>query len=510
MANIKELRDERLRKLALLKEAGIDPYPQLGDRTDNNAVLVDEFDIKEKSEVRAVGRITSIRLMGGMCFVDVTDESGKIQAVINKKSFGADATKNQLDFKQLRLLDTGDFVQVDGSLEKTQRGEISVFTTSLILLAKSLRPMPDIHDGFKDIEKRYRQRYIDLHLNPEVKKHIELRSKVTEVIRQFLIVRKFIELETPVLQPLYGGASARPFTTYHNKLESDLYLRISNELYLKRAVVAGFERVFEFSRDFRNEGIDRSHNPEFTMLELYWAYANYEDLMTLTEQMISDVLMATHGQLKITYQGTEIDFTPPYRRVTFKDLILQETGVDIEKVTREELIEEIKSRKLDIDLKHNPPLKDLLDEFYKETTRLQITQPIFLLDYPAEMIPLAKRKADAPKYIASEQLVVMGMELTKAYNELNDPIDQLERMQDEQAVLDKGESEEAHPLDYDYIRALEIGLPPTAGWAIGVDRFVSMLCDQPSIKDVILFPTLRPEELDGGEFEVPKEQKGAK
>ena len=502
MANLKELRDERLQKLFALKKAGIDPYPQIGDRTAQNLVLVSEFDTREGSDVKAVGRITSIRLMGGMCFIDTTDESGKIQAVVNKKSLEADSNSNQLDFSQLKLLDNGDFIQTSGKLQKTNAGEVSVFAQNVTLLAKSLRPMPDVHDGFKDVERRYRQRYIDLHINPEVKRHIEMRSKVTEVIRQFLITRGFIELETPVLQPLYGGASARPFTTYHHKLESDLFLRISNELYLKRAVVAGFERVFEFSRDFRNEGIDRSHNPEFTMLELYQAYANYEDLMTMTEAMISEVLEAVHGGLKITYQGEELDFTPPYNRITFRELIRSETGVDIQDISRDDLIGEIKSRKLKIDLKNNPPIKDLLDEFYKETCRPNIKQPTFLLDYPSTMKPLAKKRSDHPEYTASMQLLCMGAELINAYNELNDPIDQLNRLQEEQNVLDRGESEEAHPVDYDYIRALEIGLPPTAGWGMGIDRFVSFLADQPAIKDVILFPTLRPEEIDPNEFIV--------
>jgi lysyl-tRNA synthetase class 2 len=507
MANLKELRDERLRKLDELKKSGINPYPQAGKRTDINKVLVNTFDEKEGNTVAALGRITSIRLMGGMCFIDVTDESGKIQSVINKKSFTANNKKNELDFKQLRLLDTGDFVQINGELNKTQRGEVSVFTNSLVFLGKSLRPLPDMHEGFTDIEKRYRQRYIDLQANPEVKRHIELRSKVTEIIRQFMIRDGFIELETPILQPLYGGASARPFTTYHHKLESDLYLRISNELYLKRAIVAGFERVFEFSRDFRNEGIDRSHNPEFTMLEFYWAYADYEDLMTLTEQMISEVLMATHGQLKFMYQGEELDFTPPYERITFRDLIKRETKIDIDSITRDELLAEIKKRKLKIDVSNNPPIKDLIDEFYKETCRPNIKQPIFLIDWPVSMKPLAKKIPDNPNYTATMQLVCAGSELINSYNEINDPIDQMERMQGEQTALDAGSTEEAQPLDYDYIRALEIGMPPTAGWGLGIDRFVSILCDQPAIKDVIMFPTLRPEEIDGSEFEIKKDEK---
>lgn len=505
MANLKELRDERLKKLEQLKALGIDPYPQLGNRTHNNVDFVAQFKDLEGTSVKALGRVQSIRLMGGMCFVDVVDETGKIQAVINKKTFSADSSKNQLDFKGLKLLDVGDFVQANGELQKTKAGEISIFATSLTLLTKSIRPLPDKHEGFKDVERRYRQRYIDLQLNPEVKQHIEKRSKIVETMRQFLIARGFIELETPVLQPLYGGASARPFTTYHHKLESELYLRISNELYLKRAIVSGFEKVFEFARDFRNEGIDRSHNPEFTMLELYWAYANYEDLMVLTEQMISEVLMATHGQLKFTYQGKELDFTPPFRRVTLNDLVLEETGVNFETISRDDLIEEFKKRKLKIDLKSNPPLKDLFDEFYKQTCREKIQDPIFLLDYPAEMIPLAKRKADKPTHIASMQLVCSGFELIKAYNELNDPIDQLQRLSTEQSALDKGESEEAQPLDYDFIRALEIGMPPTAGWGMGIDRFVSFICDQPAIKDVIMFPTLRPEQIDPQEFIVDKD-----
>lgn len=507
MANLKELRDERLKKLEQLKALGIDPYPQLGDRTQDNQSLIDAYSSLEKTKVSALGRIKSIRLMGGMCFIDIADESGKIQAVINKKTLDSNHNLNQLDFKELKLLDVGDFIQVDGELNKTNAGEKSIFTQSLTLLTKSIRPLPDEHEGFKDIERRYRQRYIDLQINPEVKKHIELRSKIIETMRQFLAGRGFIELETPVLQPLYGGASARPFTTYHHKLESDLYLRISNELYLKRAVVSGFEKVFEFARDFRNEGIDRSHNPEFTMLELYWAYANYEDLMIMTEQMISEVLMAVFGQLKFNYQGKELNFNTPYRRVAFNELVLEQTGVDLESISREELINEFKKRDLKIDLKNNPPMKDLFDEFYKQTCRDKISDPIFLLDYPAEMIPLAKRKADKPTHIASMQLVCSGFELIKAYNELNDPIDQLERLQKEQSALDKGESDEAQPLDYDFIRALEIGMPPTAGWGMGIDRFVSFLCDQPAIKDVILFPTLRPEKIDSKEFEIDRDKK---
>lgn len=505
MANLKELRDERLRKLYALKKYNIEPYPQIGERTSHNASFLDDFDELSGKNVKSLGRITSIRLMGGMCFLDISDESGRMQIVLNKKTLLSDPKKNQLDYKQLRLLDTGDFIQAEGELGKTNKGEISVFCKHLTFLSKSLRPLPDAHEGFVDIEKRYRQRYIDLQINKEVKKHIELRSKTVQILRQFLNNRGFIELETPVLQPLYGGASARPFTTYHHKLETDLYLRISNELYLKRAIVAGFEKVFEFSKDFRNEGIDRSHNPEFTMLEFYWAYSNYEDLMTLTEQLFSEVLMALFGQLKISYQGEILDFTPPFKRITFQELILKETGIDILSISKDSLLKEMKNRRIDIDYEKNLPKKDLIDEFYKEACRTKIKQPIFLVDYPANLAPLAKLKADNPEIVAKMQLVCMGTELINAYNELNDPLDQLNRMSSEQKVLEKGESDEAQPLDYDYIRALEIGMPPTAGWGMGIDRFVSFLVDQPAIKDVILFPTLRPEKIDGEEFKVDKE-----
>jgi len=304
----------------------------------------------------------------------------------------------------------------------------------------------------------------------------------------------FIEVETPVLQPIYGGASAKPFTTKHNALDSTYYLRISNELYLKRLIVGGFEKVFEFSRDFRNEGIDRGHNPEFTMLEFYWAYADYNDLMNLTEEIINDVIIKVKGSLQFEFEGQMLDFTAPYKRITFKDIILEKTGVDIDKITREDLIEEIKKRKLDIGLNKNPPIKDLLDEFYKETCRKGTTQPFFLLDYPAEMIPLAKKKFEDPTKIASMQLVCMGFEIIKAYNELNDPIDQYERMAEEQVAIDSGTSEEAQPIDLDFIKALEIGMPPTAGWGMGIDRLCAFLLNQHTLKDVIIFPTLKPEQ----------------
>lgn len=492
MAILKDFRDERLRKLAELKELGVNPYPADAKRTHKNAAITTEFDVLEGSSVTVVGRILSIRKFGKIAFIVIKDDSGQVQLFWRAGKESANYTNSELLIDNISLLDSGDFIECTGMVIKTQTGETSIEVSEIRLLTKALRPMPNPHEGFTDQEARYRQRYVDLHLNPEVKEEIITRAKVTEIMRQFLIERDFIELETPVLQPLYGGASARPFVTYHHKLESDLYLRISNELYLKRAIVAGFERVFEFSRDFRNEGIDRSHNPEFTMLEFYWAYANYDDLMTMTEQMIERILMTLQGNTVVKYQGYELDFSAPFKRYTFREIILEKTGVDIDSISNSDLLTEIKKHKIEVD--PSAPRKELLDEFYKETCRKQIIQPIFLLDYPAEMIPLAKKKADNPAYIASVQLVCCGFELLKAYNELNDPIDQLDRLTEDQLALEEGTSEEAMNVDIDFIRALEYGMPPTAGWGLGIDRFVSFLVDRPAIKDVILFPTLRPED----------------
>jgi lysyl-tRNA synthetase class 2 len=492
MATLKDFRDERLRKLTELQGLGVNPYPADVSRSHKNQAITTDFSTLEGKTVTVVGRVQSIRKFGKIAFIVLKDESGQVQLFWKSGKESADYSRSELLIGNISLLDTGDFLECTGIVIKTQTGEVSVEASSVRLLTKSLRPMPSQNEGFTDQETRYRQRYVDLQVNPSVKEEIIIRSKVTETIRQFLIEKDFIELETPVLQPLYGGASARPFITYHHKLESDLYLRISNELYLKRAIVAGFERVFEFSRDFRNEGIDRSHNPEFTMLEFYWAYADYNNLMTLTEEMIQRVLTTVKGNTTVSYQGHELDFSAPFKRYTFREIILEKTGVDIDSVSNEELLSELRNRKIDVDEK--APRKELLDEFYKETCRKQIVQPIFLLDYPSEMIPLAKKKPENPKYIASVQLVCCGFELLKAYNELNDPIDQLERLTVDQVALEEGVSEEAMNIDIDFIRALEYGMPPTAGWGLGIDRFVSFLVDRPAIKDVILFPTLRPED----------------
>ncbi len=498
---MKELRSERLRKLAELRTLGIDPYPASSSRTHTTGEIIEKFDKLQSHTATVAGRIIATRKFGKIAFFVLRDASGEIQLFLKHDAVAPlDAPRGQLGFEHLNLLDPGDFIEAAGAIIKTQTGEISIEVQAIKLLAKSLRPLPDQHDGFQDTETRYRQRYVDMIVNPEVRETMAVRSRIGELSRQFLIKKGFDEIETPVLQPMYGGASARPFTTYHHKLESTLYLRISDELYLKRAIVGGFEKVFEMGKDFRNEGIDRAHNPEFTMLEFYWAYADYEDLMALTEEYLSTVVKNIMGSLTFEYQGQQLDFTPPYRRVTLRDLVLEHSGIDIDTITREALIKEVQTRKLNIDLSSNPPMNDLLDEFYKATARISVTHPVFLLDYPASMLPLAKRKADDAAKAASMQVVVAGVEIIKAYNELNDPIDQLERWQDEQQALDQGVSEVAQPIDYDYIRALEVGMPPTAGWAVGIDRLAAFLTDQASIKDTIMFPTLRPETFGPSEY----------
>lgn len=495
MASLQEYRNDRLQKLAALKELGVNPYPSKSSRTKLNQEVINNYEALNGTVVTVVGRITAIRKFGRLNFIKIRDESGDVQLVWEKteSTITANYNNSELSLDEINLLDGGDFVEATGNVFKTKTGETSVGISTLRLLTKSLRPMPLGHEEFNNVESRYRQRYIDLNVNEEVKKDMMLRVKVVEIIRQFLIKQNFTEVETPVLQPIYGGASAKPFTTYHNKLESQFYLRISPELYLKRAIVGGFEKVFEFARNFRNEGIDRSHNPEFTMLEFYWAYADYNDLMDLTTDMIHEVLISLFGRTSFEYQGEELDFTN-IKRITFRDLILEKTGVDITDISKEALLKEIKSRNINVN--SSAPLKDLLDEFYKETCRKEIVQPIYLLDYPMEMIPLAKKKADMPEYIESVQLVCCGFELLKAYTELNDPIDQLARLSEDQKGLDEGTSEESMSVDIDFVAALEYGMPPTAGWGMGIDRFVSFLANRPAIKDVIMFPTLRPEKVD--------------
>jgi lysyl-tRNA synthetase class 2 len=442
-------------------------YPQPNLPNKNSASQAKEMLDKE---VILAGRIMAKRGHGKLIFYDLVDESGKIQLFcLNIKT----------------EVKVGDIISISGTVFKTTAGEISVKVKELNLLAPIIRSLPEKWHGLKDVEERYRMRYVDLIANPEVKDIFKTRTKVLTEMRNFLDNHGFMEVETPILQPIYGGASAKPFITKHNKLDEDRYLRISNELYLKRLIVGGFEKIYEVSRDFRNEGVSRFHNPEFTQIEFYWAYIDYEELMRFTQEMINYLLSKVENK-------SGFDFSK-IKKISFHDALLKETGIDVDTIKDEKDFSlKIENCKLKID-KQGIGLGAKLDNFYKEKVRPKIIEPTFITDYPSEMIALAKKKEDDSRYIASFQLLVNGVELLKAYNELNDPVDQAVRWNDEVALAKKG-AENAMQFDKDYIRALEYGMPPTAGWGMGVDRFVQLITDSPTIKDVILFPSMRKEE----------------
>ncbi|MFA5827988.1 MAG: lysine--tRNA ligase [Candidatus Shapirobacteria bacterium] len=482
---LNDLQKQRLDKFKKLQDSGINPYPQPNLKTKQSC---SEVLTMLGSKVTVAGRLMSLRGHGRILFADLHDRTGKIQLFFQEKILGTEK------IKQTELLDLGDIICASGEVIKTQAGELTINVDSFELLAKNLRPLPEKWHGLKDIEDRYRQRYVDLIMNPDIQKVFEIRTKILTEIRHFLDNRGFQEVETPVLQPVYGGASAKPFITHHNTLDMDMYLRISDELYLKRLIVGGLEKVYEVSRDFRNEGVSRFHNPEFTQIEFYWAYVDYEVLMTFTEELITHVIKLIKGNLSFSFQGQDLDFSPPFKRLTFRDAIFDKTQIDIDTIDSIDLFKKIiKDKKLKVDLKNVIGIGECFDVLYKEHVRPYIIQPTYITDYPAAMIALAKRKENDPEKIASFQLLAAGTELLKAYNELNDPKDQYNRWLEEEALTEKG-SEIAMQMDKDYIRALEYGMPPTAGWGMGIDRFSQFLTDQPTIKDVIFFPSMKNED----------------
>lgn len=481
--SLKDLTKARLKKLKNIQKLGVDPYPS---QTNRKHQISAARKMMEK-KVAVAGRIRAFRSMGKITFADLEDESGKIQLFFSQEEL----TGEKYEF--LTNLDIGDFLESFGEVFKTQAGEITIRVSDYKLLSKSIRPLPSQWYGLEDVEERIRLRYVDLIINPEVRKVFNVRHLVIKLIRRFMEDKGFVEVETPTLQPIYGGATAKPFVTHHNALDTKLYLRIADELYLKRLIVGGYEKVFEICKDFRNEGIDRQHNPEFTMIEFYWAYADYHNLIPFTEEFVSSIVKEVSGSYQVEYQGTKINFKPPYKRITFCQLVKKTCGIDLEKVTtEEELLKKIKEKKIKLDLEGVVGYGPLCDVLYKKVARPGISQPTHILDYPASMRPLAKRRADNPNISESLQLLCFGFELTNSYSELNDPILQKQLWQEQMKLAKRG-LEEHQVLDEDYIRALEYGMPPTAGWAIGIDRFVSLLTNQHSIKDVILFPTLRPE-----------------
>lgn len=478
MAQIDEIRKDREATLEKVRALGWDPYISKFDKKQTIAAALQ----MEGQEVQTAGRVVSSRTHGNIMFMDLRDPSGKIQLFFQKDMLGADSYKN------LRHIDIGDHIGVSGKVMKTTAGEISIQPTSYTLLTKAMMPLPT---ELKDVETRYRKRYLDLLVNEEVRDAIAIRSKVISFFRQFMQDNGFMEVETPVLQPLYGGTTAKPFKTHHNALDAEFYLRIAPELYLKRLLVGGFERVFEIGKVFRNEGFSRSHNPEFTMFEFYWAYADYNDLMDFTEKMLSTVVREVKGSYKLMFEGQEYDFSPGWERKTFRDLFIEHLDIDLDiHNTEEKLAAIVKERNL-LDEKV-PGFAMLMDEVYKKHIRPNLKGPMFVIDHPVELMILAKRHAADPSKASSFQLLVNGAEFLTSYNELNDSQDQKQRWLDDMKEGEHG-AEEFQILDEDYVEALSYGMPPTAGWGLGVDRFVAFLADQHAIKDVIMFPTMKPD-----------------
>ena len=485
----------RQEELSELKKKGIEPFAYSYDINSDSDNIKTNFKEDEKRIVRIAGRIMAIRRMGKASFAHIQDYAGRIQIYLRKDDLGE-------NYDVFKLLDIGDIIGIEGYVFKTKTGEISVHTNSLTLLAKSLRPLPIpkettdeagnkiIHDQFSDKELRYRQRYLDLVVNPDVREVFMKRSKIISSMRKFLDYYEFLEVETPVLQPLYGGASARPFTTYHNTLDTTLYLRIADELYLKRLIIGGFNGVYEISKDFRNEGMDKMHNPEFTMMELYVPYKDYEWMMTFVEKMISSICLEVFGTVKFNFESYTINFTPPWKRIALVDELNEKINANILTISFEEL-KKI-STKFNIDADKIENKAKLVDELFSETIQKGIIQPTFVKDYPLELSPLAKKHRLKEGLVERFEGVVCGREICNAFSELNDPIDQKKRF-DEQMKMRESGDEEAQQIDEDFLKALEYGMPPTAGLGIGIDRLVMLLTNQASIRDVILFPQMKPE-----------------
>jgi lysyl-tRNA synthetase class 2 len=486
LSEVLKVRREKLQKI---RDIGINPFPYKFDRTHLSSEISADFDRLSSSEdtVKAAGRLISWRGHGKTTFAHIQDSAGKIQIYARQDDLGDEAYEN------LGLLETGDIIGVEGVVFKTRLGEVTIKVASLTLLAKSLKPLPEKWHGLKDKEIRYRRRYLDLISNPEITETFIKRAQIIKKMREFLDSRGFLEVETPAMQVLYGGANARPFVTRLNALGLDLYLRIADELYLKRLVVGGMERVYEICKDFRNEGMDKNHNPEFTMLEFYWAYADYTDLMNLVEEMMHSIASALQSET-ITKESGEISLRPPFRRITFRDAALKYMGADIVGMDQNKLLNLLKEKGLDnVRIKGRGAALDLLSS---ELVEPNLVQPTFLTDYPVELSPLAKIHRDDPRLTERFELFINGLEFGNGFSELNDPDDQRRRFLAQAEARRLGD-DEAHPIDEDFILALEHGMPPAAGYGLGVDRLVMLLTGSSSIRDVILFPTMKPE-IPGG------------
>ncbi|MCA1957743.1 MAG: lysine--tRNA ligase [Nitrospira sp.] len=492
MDELNEQRQQRIKKLDQLRQAGVPPYGGRFEVKDRAGQLIKLHGEKSKEVLEQerisctiAGRIVALRRFGKAGFAVLQDGADRIQVYLKKDLLTEQAS---LITEQL---DLGDWIGVSGVLFRTKTDEFTVEARQVAFLSKALRPLPEKWHGLTDVETRYRQRYVDLIANPHIHQIFVTRSRIIAAIRSFLIERGFLEVETPMMHPIPGGAAAKPFVTHHNALGIDLYLRIAPELYLKRLIVGGFPRVFEINRNFRNEGISTIHNPEFTMLEFYVAYADYQDLIVLTEELLSSVARQILGTTVIDYQGTTIDLTPPWRRWSYRQALCEVNGLDPSVLQhRDEALAAAKRLKVPVD--PQAPLFKIVNDIFEETVEPNLQQPTFITDYPIEISPLARRKDVEPSLTDRFELYIAGREIANAFSELNDPLDQRERFEQQAAQRNAGD-EEAHLVDEDFLRALEFGMPPTAGEGIGIDRLIMLLTDQASIRDVVLFPQLRPE-----------------
>ncbi len=497
MQQLSEQERVRRESLSQLRQLGIEPFPAAAFDVSHTASRLDG-DFHEKTSVSMSGRLMSRRIMGKASFAELMDSTGRFQLYFNRDILCPDEDKTMYNTVFKKLLDIGDFIGIEGVTFTTQTGEKSVEVQKLTVLGKALRPLPvvkkdedgNVYDAFTDPELRYRMRYVDLVVNEGVKKTFVTRTRIIQSMRNYLNDSGYLEVDTPVLQTIPGGAAARPFITHHNALDMSLYLRIANELYLKRLIVGGFEGVYEFSRNFRNEGMDRTHNPEFTIMEMYVAYKDYNWMMDFTEKMLEKISLEVHQTTKVKFGNKEIDFKAPFRRVTMIDAIKEHTGFDVSEMDESALREVCK--KLHIEIDESMGKGKLIDEIFGEKCEKKFVQPTFITDYPIEMSPLCKRHRDNPELTERFELIVNGTELANAYSELNDPIDQRERFEEQLKLSARGD-DEAMFIDHDFLRALEYGMPPTSGMGIGIDRLIMLLTGNETIQEVLLFPQMRPE-----------------
>ncbi|MBW4470702.1 MAG: lysine--tRNA ligase [Stenomitos rutilans HA7619-LM2] len=503
-SSLEEIRATRLEKVGQLKQAGQNPYAYRWEMTHHTADLQSKYaDLPSGEEVQVevaiAGRILARRVFGKLAFFNVQDETGTIQLYLEKARIEAGMPDTPDAFNQLKqLTDVGDILGAKGTIKRTEKGELSVYVSEYAMLTKSLLPLPDKWHGLTDVAKRYRQRYVDLIVNPDVRETFRRRALITAAIRRYLDQQGFIEIETPVLQTEAGGADARPFTTYHNTLEMPLFLRIATELHLKRLIVGGFEKVFELGRIFRNEGVSTRHNPEFTTIEIYQAYADYHDMMALTEAIIVYAAQEVLGTLQITYQGTAIDLSPPWRRVTMNEAVKEKTGLDFSQFTTLEKAKAAAIKAGITEIDDATSISKLLNEAFEQKVETTLIQPTFVMDYPVEISPLAKPHRSQPGLVERFELFAVGRETANSFSELTDPVEQRDRLE-AQAERKAAGDLEAHGVDEDFITALEYGMPPTGGLGIGIDRLVMLLTDCASIRDAIAFPLLKPEKADADE-----------